>query len=302
MISVTQISARERESTPIPIQTTLQYMDSTQRFISDSWLGINHGMDTFFSDTTLKREDNESEITLAFGGIKKERSEENFYFDIRLRVHLPRVSDKLSATIEKERDRITEVRTNEANQEAASRESSYTANVNVSVIRSVIGQIDISTGIRFTLPLDPFIRANLVKNIETKIVNIHLGQYINYYRQDGLSEFTRLSFFREINSKWSFHQNNVLSWTQQDDEFILRNSLSFNQKISDKTTFVYAVGANAKLSPTYYYDRYDYSVSARRQLHRNTIFGSLTLGAEFDKEREWDINNYIATRVEIAFR
>lgn len=278
------------------------YMDTTHRFISDSWVMVNHGFDTYFSEKEYAKSDNQSEITVSLSALKKESEEFEHSVDLRLRVHLPKISDRLSATIEKETDRVVEAQGNEAEiQREVGQESSYTADVRYSLIDSIRGQFDVSTGLRFDLPLDPFVRVELARTFENRWLNVHMGQYFIYYRQRSLREYTRLGFSRSLGENWSFRQNNVLSWQRTTSKFVFRNSLDLNHRFSDKSVFVYSFGANAFLSPTYYYYRYDAALSWRRKLYKDWIFGSLTGGVEFYKERDWTPDGYGLVRTEIVF-
>jgi hypothetical protein len=301
-ISLSGVYAQTKHIAQKTAQNTLIYMDATQRFISDSWSGLNYGVDTFFSNQSYEKSKNKSHITVAFGYAKTERQDAKSFHDLRLRVDLPGLSKRMSATLEKERDRIAEVRNNEANQDQAIRESNFAAKINYTGAVDFLGQVDLSTGIRIDLPFNPFIKFNIKKDWKNSIIDVHIGQYLIHYFQESLRGFTRLTFAKKFNDSWSLHQDNTLSWERQDSEFILRDSLTLNHSISSNFAMLYTLGAKAKLSPTLYYNKYDYSLSFRRNLLRQWIFGALTFGSEFSKDFDWKMDHFVSARIELRFK
>jgi hypothetical protein len=271
------------------------------RFISTSWSELNYRVDTYFSDETYELKDNKSEISASFTLLKREGSREEHFVDLRLKVDLPKISRRMTATIERERDRIVEARSNQATRERASQETQYTANIDYTPISSIWGQVSARVGMRFDLPLNPFLRVTLSKDFSFKWVDIHLGQYLQYYRQENFSEYTQLSFSRRLSRKFALAQDNTLSWTASEKEFVLRNSLTLHHLISDRTFFSYGVGATALLSPSWHYVVYDVSLGARRKLYKEWLFGSLYFGGEFEKHKNWDMTSFALVKGEVVF-
>ena len=90
------------------------YIDETQKFISDFWVNLNYNLDTYFSDQVYNKKENKSRILAYYEIFKREGSPLQKLFDIKVKVHFPKLSKRLSITIEKERDEILESRLNEA--------------------------------------------------------------------------------------------------------------------------------------------------------------------------------------------
>lgn len=278
-----------------------EFVDGTHRFISDSWDTLNYQVDSFFSEQEREDDDFRSEITVSFTGLLIDGKEDEFFADFRLRVDLPRVSKKLSATLERETNRIVEVQGTEAERVKASQESSFGANFSWANITSLFGHIDLSLGIRTELPLNPYARANYLKQFAYKDWRFIFEQFVSFHRQESLREYTRVDFAYIFSPTYRLNQSNVLAWERHDSEFKLRNSLSLDQKLSDRTFLAYTLGANALLSPTYHYRRYDISTSIRRKMYKDWVYASLSVGSEFEKERDWESALFLLTRLELVF-
>lgn len=277
------------------------FVDETQRFISNFWHDVNYGMDSFFAGEKYARDLNKANILAYYDIFKREGEPLKNYFDIKIKIHLPKLSKRLSLTIEKERDDILESRSNQVTQGQATKDSDYAASVNYTNLSDFINT-ELNTGFRFSMPLDTFIKYRLYQNFDPGWFKIHIEQRFIYFRQEYLSEYTQLSFGKQISENFSLSQSNTVSWSDADDIFVLRNGLLLSQKISDKKSMSYSIGANALFDPTFYYNKYDASISYRQILYKTWLFGSLGFGADFLKENNWEMKNFGVIRLEMIFQ
>ena len=280
---------------------TLKFVDESQRFISNFWLDVNYGMDSFFAGEKYSKDLNKARILAYYDVFKREGEELKNYFDISIKIHLPKLSKRLSVTIEKERDEVLESRSNQITQGQATKESDYAASLNYLNLSDLIST-ELNTGIRFDMPLDPFIKYRLYKDFNPSWLQIHMEQMFIYFRQEYLSEYTQISFAKQISPDFSISESNTLSWSDADDIFVIRNAFNFNYRIDDRKSFSLGLGANALLDPTFYYNKYDASISYRQILYKKWLFGSFGFGADFLKEDNWDMKNFGVIRLEILFQ
>gem|GEM_PF-784990 len=289
-----------------------EFLDTTQRFISNQWVGLNYNMDVFFSNETASKNQNKSLILAYYGFYKKESESMVNNYDIRVRVHLPNTTKRMRIVIEKERNEILDSSSSEAGGLRNSTNSGNTAR-NVKDSRYNAGltylwnekspvKTFVDTGLRILLPLDPFARLRFQSALNTKPVNIFASQNFILFRQDGFSEVTQLSFFRKWTANFQTELINSLVWTDKSDTFRERNNLVFYHQLDPRRSMSYSLGANAALSPTFYYDSYDFSINYRQLLHGNWLFGLFTVGADFPKSADWDMQKFAMARIEVFFR
>jgi hypothetical protein len=277
------------------------YIDDTQRFISNFWSGLNYNMDSFFSDQKYSRKENNAKILAYLDIYKKEGEDLKKYFDVRIKVDLPKLSRRLSVTIEKERDDILESRSNQITNGQSTKDSDYAASLNYANI-SDIANTELNTGFRFAIPLDPFIKYRVYKEVKISWMDIHFEQKFIFFRQEHFSEYTQMSFSKRINDNLTISQNNSLSWSDSDDLFVLRNSLNLGQRISDKKWLSYSIGVNAQFIPVFTYIKYDAGITYRQILYKSWLFGSAGFGADFLKLTNWNMTNFAVIRAEILFQ
>lgn len=285
---------------------TLAFIDETQQFISDQWTDLNYNADIFFSNHGYKRSENKSMIMAYYSIYKKESIKPEYNFDLKIKVHLPSTTKRMKIVIEKERDEILESTNSDAvnarTGETTPTKSNYVAGLNYILSSSPYYETFLDLGMKILLPLDPFAKFRIQKNVITSYVNISAAQKFIYYRQDGFQEISQLSFSRKFNPTFQTEQANSLSWEDKTDTFILRNSLTLNQNITDKKTMSYSIGANARLSPVLHYYSYDCAISYRQLIHSKWLYASLAIGADFPKDHDFQMEKFILGRVEVFFR
>ncbi|MBI2521324.1 MAG: hypothetical protein HYV97_12955 [Bdellovibrio sp.] len=237
---------------------------------------------------------------------KKESIKPEYNFDLKIKVHLPSTTKRMKIVIEKERDEILESTNSDAvnarTGETTPTKSNYVAGLNYILSSSPYYETFLDLGMKILLPLDPFAKFRIQKNVITSYVNISAAQKFIYYRQDGFQEISQLSFSRKFNPTFQTEQANSLSWEDKTDTFILRNSLTLNQNITDKKTMSYSIGANARLSPVLHYYSYDCAISYRQLIHSKWLYASLAIGADFPKDHDFQMEKFILGRVEVFFR
>ena len=291
----------KKKVVPIKKAEESSYIDSTQKYISSLLVNLNYNLDTYFSDQTYNKDENKSSILAYYEVFKKESSPMKKLFDIKIKVHFPKLSKRLSITIEKERDEILETRINEATRNQATKQSEYNASVDYKFEGVPFFETQLRTGFRFTLPLDPFAKLKFSKSYPNKIIDIHFEQMFIFYRQDYFQEYTALNFSKRLNENWAISQNNSVSWSDSDDDWYARNSLGLSQRINDRIGINYTIGANASFDPTYYYTSYDASIGYHQLLYKDWFFGNLSVGAEFLRSNNWEMTNFMVVRTEVLF-
>lgn len=283
--------------------STLDYIDYTQGLISSSWIGFNHDFDMFFSGQRYKKTKNKSKIRLSYSISKSESGALTKEFDFGIRVHLPKISKKLSIVIEKQRDEILEAQTSQANKGVNNPDKGYTAGVKFLLKRTPFFTTSLDTGVKLKLPLDPFMKLKFFKLGEFKLLNTYFGQKFIFYRQEAfLRSITELNFSKRVNNTFSITQGNALTWTDETDDFTIRNFISLGQKINDKSGISYSVGASALLEPTYYYTGYDASINYRRKLYKDWLSGQTSLGSTFQKDNDFKSSMFINVRLSLLMK
>ncbi len=292
------------------LDSSLIFLDKSQNLAQDSWRGLNYSVDSFFSDKRYKAEENESKVIASWTGYKIESKNFQSVWDLAVKIHLPQITRRLSLTFEKERDEIVDA-TNSYAQRAlnskkalqetkpGSRLNSYAAAATILLTDGPYYKSDLRTGLKLLLPLDPFIKLSVYNEKKFERFNVGAEQKLILYRQDGFSEFTSFRWGYLLSPDFHLSQNNVLAWRDTTDKLTLRNDISLGQALFEDKGLTYTIGANALLSPCFYYSSYDASISYRQRLFSKWLYGALSTGAQFLKDNDFKQDNFIQVSLEI---
>lgn len=292
-----------------------QEINASNQYIANRWDQFNRSVDTFFTNKSSPAK-NKSSIFVYSTLYKKEGESVDVQYDFQLRIDLPNTTKKLKIIIEKEQDDISNVlndksvinkktppgTTKGSRRSLSTKENRYTAGAKFLLSRSKYFVSFIHFGIRLDMPLNPSAKIDMKKDFEFKHFNIGLSQKFNMYRQEGLQEISQIIFNKELSETLQTDLVNSLVWSEETDRFDLRNNLVLSQNLGDEKGISYSIGANAKFSPTFYYESYDASISYRQLLYKDWLYGTLTLGADFPKESNFNDEKFVQIRFDIFFR
>jgi hypothetical protein len=291
-------------------------LDATNQYIATKWDQINRSVDMFFTNQKSKSSENKSSINIYSSFYKKEGQSIKSEYDFKLRFDLPNTTKKLKIVIERQQDEISSALSDTSAPQTAAKgkrktnvkntrtndDSHYTAGANFLLSQSKYFISFFHFGIRLDMPINPNVKLDLKKDIKLKHFNIGLLQKIILYRQEGLQNISQVSLNKKLSKKLQIEQINSLVWTDETDEFVFRNALVLYQNLGDEKGMSYSIGANAKFSPTFYYDGYDASVSYRQLLYSDWLYGTATLGADFPKSEHFNDEKFVQIRLDLFFR
>ena len=155
---------------------------------------------------------------------------------------------------------------------------------------------------RIELPLNPYAKFKIYNKTTTRFIDIYISQKFIFYRQDGFSEISQISFSKKFFSVFSISQNNSLSWSDDDKIFTLRNSLNINHTLTEKKSISFNIGATAPFSPKFEYTSYDTSIAYNQIMYKKWILGQVSVGGDFQKSNDFKMQNFILFRLEVLFK
>lgn len=297
MCSLGKVSADELEyESPV---------EKANKYIGSNWRLLNRNLDSFFSNDLNETKENDGQIKAYITFYHKERVGLDTDFDIQLKVDLPKTTKKLKLVIEKEQDDISNALSDEnfpqgKNDKIKKREG-YSAGLDYLLSESKNFRSSFQFGFRLTMPLNPSVKFDLNKDYNLKHIKLSLFQKFIYYRQEGFQHISQAVISKNWSERFQTDLINSIAWTDEDDEFIIRNNLINYYKISDHKTLSLSLGAIAMLSPHYYYDRYDISLNFRNQFIYEWLYLTSSIGSDFLKEHNFKRELFGQLRFEIFF-
>ncbi|MEA9356229.1 hypothetical protein SHI21_08450 [Bacteriovorax sp. PP10] len=296
------------------IETTIEEdINASNEYIATKWDQLNRRVDTFFTNQGSQSSKTKSSIFFYSSFYKKEGQSLDTNYDFQVRFDLPNTTKKLKIVIEKQQDEISNaisdtsvssnrVITKDGKVINANEESHYTAGASLLLKQSKYFASFFNFGIRLDMPLNPFAKIELRKDINAHFLTIGLSQKVIVYRQQGLENISQLVLTKKLNSTFQTDLINSLVWTDESDTLVLRNNFVLTQIIGEEKGLAYSLGANAKFSPTFYYESYDASVSYKQLLYMDWLYATWTLGVDFPKSSHFNDEKFVQFRIDIFFR
>jgi hypothetical protein len=303
-----------RPPTTPGINTTIEEdINASNQYIATKWDQLNRRVDTFFTNQESESYKTKSSIFFYSSFYKKEGQSLDTDYDFQVRFDLPNTTKKLKIVIEKQQDEISNaisdttvssnrVITKDGKVVNANEESHYTAGASILLKQSKYFSSFFNFGIRLDMPLNPYAKIELRKDINAHFLTIGLSQKVIVYRQQGLENISQLVLTKKLNSTFQTDLINSLVWTDESDTLVFRNNFVLTQTIGEEKALAYSLGANAKFSPTFYYESYDASISYKQLLYMDWLYGTWTLGADFPKASHYNDEKFVQFRIDIFFR
>lgn len=291
--------------------TTEEDINATNRLVAAKWEQFNRSVDMFFTNQGSRDQENKSSIMVYSSFYKKEGRSVEADYDFHLRIDLPNTTKKLKIVIEKQQDEISDALSDStvSNKSIsktgqvtdAKRQNNYAAGANILLKQSKYFVSLFNFGIRLNMPLNPFAKLELQKDIKTKHMNIELSQKVLYYRQAGLQEISQLTLNKKFNQKVQLDFINSLVWSEETDYIILRNSFVLYHSLGHEKGLTYSVGANTRFHP-YRYDSFDTSLSYRQLIYNEWLYGTWTIGADYPKANDYKDEKFVQFRIDLYFK
>ncbi len=289
-------------------------IDASNRYIATKWDQINRSVDRFFTNQSIPaNKKTKSSVFFYSSFYKKEGQSFDNQYNFQVRFDLPNTTKKLKIVIEKQQDEISDAisdtsvsRNKRVNKDGkvtnAEPETHYTAGANILLKQSKYFASFFNFGIRLDMPLNPYAKIELQKNIKTKPFNIGLSQKVLMYRQEGLQNISQVILNRKLNKTFQTDLINSLVWSDETDILVFRNNFILTHTLGDEKGLSYSIGANARFSPTYYYESYDASVSYRQLVYMDWLYATWTIGADFPKASNFNDEKFVQFRIDIFFK
>ena len=291
--------------------TTEEDINETNHLVATKWGQFNRSVDLFFTNEGAPKKANRSSIMFYTGFYKKEGQPLEKEYNFKLRIDLPNTAKNLKIVIEKQQDEISDVLTDNSvsNKKVlksgkvvkGKSENNYAASANLFLKKSKYFVSFLHFGIRLDMPLNPYAKLELQKDIKTTHMNINLSQRIFYYRQKGLQEISQIVLNKKFNKKVQLDFINSLVWSEETDHLIFRNNFVLYHSLGTEKGLTYSVGANTRFHP-YRYESFDTSLSYRQLMYKDWLFGTWTVGADFPKEYHYKDEKFVQFKLDLFFK
>ncbi len=291
--------------------TTEVDINETNHLVATKWEQFNRSVDLFFTNEGNRKQANRSSIMFFTSFYKKEGQVLEKEYNFKLRIDLPNTAKNLKIVIEKQQDELSDALTDNSVSDKkvlkdgkikkGKSKNNYAASANIFLKQSKYFVSFLHFGIRLDMPLNPYAKVELVKDIKTKHVNINLSQRVFYYRQKGLQEISQVVLNKQFNKKVQLDFINSLVWSEETDHLIFRNNFVLYHSLGTEKGLTFSIGSNMRFHPVRY-ESFDTSLSYRQLMYKDWLFATWTVGADFPKENHYKDEKFAQFKIDLFFK
>ncbi len=281
-----------------PLKQTQDIIDTTHKTVSDTILLFTNRIDSFFGTRRGDEEANGSRLRIFFDHNINEFENDNSRADVRFTLKLPQLEKLFKFKVEKKAE-PNSAPTNEAPQTTPEIPKEESAFVPSNLLKK--WNYGISTGIRVSIPPDPYIRMRLRRTFIFSGFEFNPTQELNWYLKEGLGYNMSNDLDYQIKDWGLFRLVNSLSWTDNTDEVFTTHGPNFFLPIDEKRAIQFYLLAFARNKPKYYVHQYSLGASYRQSIYSNWLFFSINPALSWPETKDWNRVLSLNLRLEAVF-
>ena len=302
-------------------EETGSFIDTTQKAITKKLRQTADRLDSFFGDERIEEESKKTDLTLSLSVLAKQNADLRIHGRAKLKLSLPNLKNRLQIIIsreqeaERELDELLQVQQPAIIEEAETTDWSSSLRLALKSTRRL--NINIDAGVRFGAPLIPFSKVRYRKNFEMGQWDTRFTQRLAIYKDSGWEESTRLDFERALGENYFFRASSTGSWFEEEHGYFVTQQFAVTQRISRYRFFLYEWTTSTRTGKE---KTEEDSIDAKQEIsdfrvvetflgirYRQTIgwpwlFGEISPGLGFPRDRDYKATGRITFKIEIHFR
>lgn len=293
------------EDTPQEETLLDEYLDDTHRIISDAFLTIPNGVDSFFATTRIEEESNASLMRLSLEPTLEKGNEWSFIARVKIKLVLPHTEKRLRLVIESTPEEAlqqpSEGLVGESSPLDAVKSAEQTAAIQAILRETRRWHVNLSSGIKLHTPIDPFVRLRGWGTFPLEQWQIRLTQSVFWFDSIGLGETTRLDFERPLDIDTLFRASSQATWHRDDDLFHLSQDFNLYYRHSKDRAIAYRLAVFGLNEPTTHVTDYYVNVRYRVRTTRDWLFFEIGPQLHYPKDADFDLSPSLNFKLEAIF-
>jgi len=156
-------------------------------------------------------------------------------------------------------------------------------------------------GIRFPLPLQPFVRSKVGYSTPLDDWRLTLGQSVYWFSQTGIGETSQIDMERQVSPSIMFRATSLAIWLKDNPNFDMSQSFSFYHTVSDRTSLIYQATVFGVSEPSTQMTDTVFLVHYRYRLHQKWLFFEFTPQLHFPNEYQYKASPAMSMRLQMLF-
>ena len=250
-------------------------IERTHQRLSNAVVSLSQRIDSILAADSIEDEKPDSSLKLRFSSALSEGEEAKYKMRIKTRIVLPRTQKRFQLVLQNLRDNLMEDGVPTAEEELAVGEPEATQTVRnedfSTALRYVLRRkaheyIHTDAGVRFRIPLDPFVRARSRQSLDLKAWELVFRQGAEWFKSSGSAFDLGMNWIRRLNRDLWFYQTNTARWTQELSQYDLQSGLSLVQMLPASRTLTYYFSLAGNSEPAVAVQSYTLGVNFRSPL------------------------------------
>ena len=299
---------QKRESFDEFVSRKLSVLDRPRKSVAGRLQGFAEMIDTYFVDGRIENETNRSRVRLSFSQIFLEHDETLFDAAYSIRIHLPRIEDKLSFELKSDGDPELDL------------EPDIPAEAQETPLEAVTEKDEVQAGIRYVHKakrwmnvstragakfgggeVDPYIELRGRRSGFFDKWGIRFTETLFHRHSIGEGSNTRLDFERPFWKDYLFQISTQALWWNQGDYFDLGHQYSVFHKISPSRAISYHLGGTGiSDEQSTRINNYYLSLRYRKMIHGNWIFGEIVPQIVYPAIDDFEPSHFLTFRLEMV--
>ena len=283
-------------------EQALEVVDGVHQSLSGQLISASNYLDNFFSDKRMEDEGSKSKVVFSYlAGYDDFRGVSSIY-SVTAQLHFPKTQRRLRLVIDGSEDETSEANV-DSSEEAGSenRFEELKAALQYVFVKSKFWQISARTGLRFTVPVDPFAKLRVRRLFFVEGLTLRLTQSVFLYKSDGWGETSAFDIEKRLDDTYFFRSSSRLTAIRDTGERSFLQTWSIFQDIGEKKILVYSLGGSADLNSPPSTLLYYLKARFRHNFYKKWAFYELIPILSFDRGNSFEASPGFFIKLDVVF-
>ncbi len=284
--------------------SVFDFLDVPQKNISSGLEWLSKRIDVFFANENVYAESTGSYARLSGTTILRDGGRKSFLGDLNIRVELPHTQKKLNLIIESDADKNLAQRPDQQSQPTPNQALSattYFAGLDKKLAEKSAWDIHRSIGIKLHVPLDPFIRLRMSRDVLFNKWKIHFTETLFHFHSRGSGYDTTLEWDRALSKTDLFRIHTAATWWDDTDTYDLNHSFTIFHEFTERRALSYSISVFGKNKPIMQADTYLIDIRYRQLLHKDWLFYEINPQIIYQRTNQFRPEHSVALKIEMIF-
>ncbi|MDH3325450.1 MAG: hypothetical protein OEM38_01890 [Gammaproteobacteria bacterium] len=283
-------------------RNALRIVNDVHATVSNNLISVSNYIDNFFAAKRMEEEGSKSKVVLSYLTAHDDfRGSTNEYI-LKVRLHFPKTEERLRLVVDSNEEEDSVAGTDTPNQAVTeNRVGELMAALQYIFVRSKIWQVSANSGLRFSVPLDPFAKLRIRRLFFVDGLTLRLTESVFWFNSDGWGETTSFDVERKLNQKYFFRSSSRVTAIRDTHERSFTQSFSVFQDVGDKKIMVYTLGTNADLKLPAVVTQYYINLHFRHNFYKKWAFYELIPGITMERENSFNASPGFLVRFDVVF-